>query len=129
MAQSAPPGATVYRLSLAKLLTIHIALCFVMVGFVTLPVALLRRSKTRLVVTDRNLSFTTGVTSVTTNAIPLTRVDNVHTERSVWDRMFGCGTLVVSAGGGTPTRITNLANVDKARADIEARTDAAHAHG
>lgn len=119
------PAQSVYRPSLAKLLTVHGLLCFVAIGFYTLPVALLRRLKTRLVVSSTMLSYQSGVASVSRNDIPIVRVDNVAVERSVWDQVFGCGTLVVSAGGGEPTRC-NVGHIERALADVEARVRAAH---
>lgn len=126
MAQSAPPPA-VYHQSLARILTVHIPLCFILIGFYTLPVALLRRSKTRLELTDTMVRYTSGVMATTSNDIPLVRIDNLNVERSLWDRLYRTGTLVISAGGGTPTRIADLEHVEQARADLQARVAQVHA--
>lgn len=118
---------SVYYESLGKILTVHIPLCMVMVGFWTLPKALVRRSRTKLIVSDQMVSYETGYVSITRNDIPLTRIDNINIERSGMDRMFGAGSLIVFAGGGVPTRFENLGEIERVQADIQGRIAAAHA--
>lgn len=112
-------GESVYRESLGKLLTVHILLMFVFIGIITIWFALIHWRLNRLIVTDRMVSYKRGGRS--SNDIPVNRIDNIHVHRSLWDRMFGCGTLIISAGGGVPTAVKNLGNVEEARQDIEAR--------
>ncbi|HSS11549.1 MAG TPA: PH domain-containing protein [Acidimicrobiales bacterium] len=124
MSESVPRPDAEYRQSLPKLLTVNILLCFIIVGFYTLPVALLRRSKTKLVLTPRTVSYTTGVLTVTTSDLPLLWVTNVNTEQGMWDRTFGCGTLVIASNNGQTARYKDLENVEGARAELQARVAA-----
>ena len=50
-------------------------------------------------VTDRRLITRTGVITRTGRDIPLTRINDVASERGLTDRILGCGTLVVWSAG------------------------------
>lgn len=47
-------------------------------------------------VTDRRLLTRTGVITRRGHDIPLNRISDVSSDRGLLDRMFGCGTLIVS---------------------------------
>lgn len=75
----------------------------VVIGLVALALALwwvgrpfLRWMTTTYTVTNRRLITRTGVLSRRGRDIPLNRVTDVAYERGVWDRLLGCGTLVIS---------------------------------
>lgn len=57
---------------------------------------LLRWNSERYVVTTRRISHRTGVLNRRGRDIPLHRVNDISLEKSLLDRMLGCGTLVVS---------------------------------
>lgn len=59
-----------------------------------LPV--LRWQSERYVVTTRRIAHRTGLLNRRGRDIPLHRVNDLRTEKSLLDRVFGCGTLVVS---------------------------------
>ncbi|MCW2811000.1 MAG: hypothetical protein JWP61_1458 [Friedmanniella sp.] len=66
-------------------------------------VPFLRWRTTTYTVTDRRLITRRGVLAKTSLELPLNRINDVASERSLLDRMLGCGTLNVStaAEGGT----------------------------
>lgn len=49
--------------------------------------------------TNRRLITRRGVITRTGRDIPLTRINDVSTERGLLDRIFGCGTLVIESAG------------------------------
>lgn len=105
-------GETVYKEPLGGLLTLHILLCFLLVGFVTLPVALVRWSRRRLIVSDQALTLQRGARSRT---IPINRIDNINVQRPGGR----AGTLLISAGG-VPTAV-KVARAEQAHEDIQQR--------
>lgn len=50
-------------------------------------------------ITNRRLITRRGVITRTGRDIPLTRINDVSTERGLLDRIFGCGTLVIESAG------------------------------
>jgi uncharacterized membrane protein YdbT with pleckstrin-like domain len=56
---------------------------------------------TNYTVTDRRLTTHSGVLSRTGHDIPLPRISDVSYEKGLVDRIFGCGTLVVSDASET----------------------------
>lgn len=50
-------------------------------------------------ITNRRLITRRGVLTRTGRDIPLTRINDVSTERGLLDRIFGCGTLVIESAG------------------------------
>ena len=61
-------------------------------------VPFLRWLTTTHTVTDRRYVTRSGVLAREGRTVPLDRVTGIDVERSVLDRLFGCGTLVVSDG-------------------------------
>lgn len=103
---------TVYRGPLGGLLTAHILLCFLVVGFITLPMALIRWFHRRLIVSDQAVSLQRGSR---TNTIPINQIDSINVQRP----RGRAGTLLISAGG-VPTAF-RVARARRARQDIERR--------
>ncbi len=50
-------------------------------------------------ITDRRLGHRAGVVRKTGRDLPLVRVADVSYDRSLWDRVFRCGTLIVQTAG------------------------------
>lgn len=50
-------------------------------------------------ITDRRLAHRAGVIRKTGRDLPLNRVADVSYDRSLWDRIFRCGTLIVQTAG------------------------------
>lgn len=121
----APLPTKVYRQSLLEVLVVHGALCFVGIGIITLPFGLVRWFRTSVQITEREVILKTGTLSTTRNDIPLARVDSVRLERPAWQRVFGAGVLIVSAGGGDPIKVGSLRGVEDARRVLQDRADTA----
>jgi uncharacterized membrane protein YdbT with pleckstrin-like domain len=74
---------------------------------------------TRYVVTDRRVLMRNGVLSRTGRDVPLTRVNDVSFIRTVVERMFGSGTLIIeSAGERGQVSLTDVPHVETVQRDI-----------
>lgn len=62
--------------------------------FVVIPIW--RWNTTRYVVTNRRISHRSGILTKRGRDIPLYRVNDIGLEKGPVDRLFGCGTLVIS---------------------------------
>lgn len=69
---------------------------------VGVAVPLLRWRTTSYTVTTRRLSLRSGIVTRTGRDIPLYRINDVSYEKGPLDRVFGCGTLVVSDATDKP---------------------------
>jgi uncharacterized membrane protein YdbT with pleckstrin-like domain len=74
---------------------------------------------TRYVVTDRRVIMRHGVLARTGRDIPLTRVNDVSFARTLLERVFGSGTLVIeSAGDRGQVTLTDVPHVESVQRDI-----------
>jgi uncharacterized membrane protein YdbT with pleckstrin-like domain len=74
---------------------------------------------TRYVVTNRRVLMRNGVLSRHGRDVPLTRVNDVSFRRTVVERMFGSGTLIVeSAGDRGQVILTDVPQVEAVQRDI-----------
>jgi uncharacterized membrane protein YdbT with pleckstrin-like domain len=74
---------------------------------------------TRYVVTDRRVLMRNGVLSRTGRDVPLTRVNDVSFSRTVIERLFGSGTLVIeSAGDRGQVSLKDVPQVETVQRDI-----------
>ncbi|HEX3897718.1 MAG TPA: PH domain-containing protein [Mycobacteriales bacterium] len=74
---------------------------------------------TRYVITDRRVLMRHGVLSRNGRDVPLTRVNDVSFNRSVVERMFGSGTLVIeSAGDRGQVSLSDVPHVEEVQRDI-----------
>lgn len=58
----------------------------------------LRWVNTTYIITNQRVSLRTGIFTHTGRDIPLYRINDVTFEKQLTDRIFGCGTLVISDG-------------------------------
>lgn len=79
-------------------------------------VPLVRWRSTHLVVTNHRLLVREGVFSRQGIDVPIHRVDSVRTRRTLGERLAGCGTLLVDAGGEDPMRFAEVPDVERAQA-------------
>lgn len=80
---------------------------------------------TRIVLTTRRLVVRTGVVTRRGRDVPLARINDVSFTRSVTDRVFGCGTLVVeSAGERGQLVLDDVPHVERLQLALHARMDA-----
>jgi uncharacterized membrane protein YdbT with pleckstrin-like domain len=74
---------------------------------------------TRYVVTDRRVLMRNGVLARKGRDVPLTRVNDVSFERTVIERLFGSGTLVIeSAGDRGQVALKDVPHVETVQRDI-----------
>jgi uncharacterized membrane protein YdbT with pleckstrin-like domain len=74
---------------------------------------------TRYVVTNRRVLMRNGVLSRTGRDVPLTRVNDVSFKRSMVERIFGSGTLIVeSAGDRGQVQLKDVPHVEAVQRDI-----------
>lgn len=79
-------------------------------------VPIVRWRSTHLVVTNHRLLVREGVFSRSGIDVPIHRVDSVRTRRTLGERLAGCGTLLVDAGGEEPMRFAGVPDVERAQA-------------
>jgi uncharacterized membrane protein YdbT with pleckstrin-like domain len=84
-------SAAVERLALAVVAIV------VLMWFLVYPILVWRT--TRYEVTTKRLQVRTGVIARNGRDIPLSRISDVQFRKSLLDRIFGCGTLVVESPG------------------------------
>jgi len=97
--------------STATYVIVGIALLAVLVLFV---VPLLKWRTTHFVVTSERVVMRSGVLGRQGRDIPLTRINDVSFHHSFFERVLGCGTLVVeSAGERGQVTLTDIPRVEK----------------
>lgn len=64
-------------------------------------------------VTDRRIITRRGILNKTGHDLPLRRINNVNYERSLIDRILGCGTLVLETAAGQPLVLHDLPRVER----------------
>jgi uncharacterized membrane protein YdbT with pleckstrin-like domain len=79
----------------------------------------LRWLTTTYTVTNRRLITRSGVLSRRGRDIPLNRITDVAYERGLWDRLLGCGTLVVSdASEHGRVRLHDIPHVERVHLEL-----------
>lgn len=61
--------------------------------------------------TNRRIMTRSGVFNRTGHDLSLSRINDVETQRSLVDRMFGCGTLQLSTAAGVPLELPDVPDV------------------
>jgi uncharacterized membrane protein YdbT with pleckstrin-like domain len=109
-ATSVPDGA---HAGLWRLLTWLVALV-VLLRLVVVP--FLRWWTTTYTFTDRRLITRTGILSRSGHDVPMNRISDISYEKSLLDRVLGCGTLVVSDASETGrVELTDIPRVEEAQ--------------
>lgn len=85
----------------ALLTWVALGLAVVAAGVWVAP-PLLRWMTTDYTVTTKRIAMRSGIVTRSGRDIPLYRINDVSSEKDVVDRMFGCGTLVVSDASDGP---------------------------
>ncbi len=78
----------------------------------------LRWLTTTYTVTDRRIITRRGILNKTGHDLPLRRINNVNYQRSLTDRMLGCGTLVLETAAGQPLALHDLPRVERVHVTI-----------
>ena len=82
---------------------------------VLIPVALvpwMRWVTSTYTITNRRIITRTGIFNKRGNDIPLIKISNVSYERSIVDRLFGCGTLILQTSAEVPLLLDDIPNVE-----------------
>lgn len=82
----------------------------------TTVVPFARWRSTHLVVTNHRLLVREGVFARSGIDVPIGRVESVRTRRSLAERLAGCGTLIVDAGGDAPMQMRDVPGVERVQA-------------
>lgn len=89
-----------------------VALYAVLVVWIVL-VPFLRWLTSTYTLTDRRIVTRKGILNKTGHDLPLRRINNVNHERSLTDRMLGCGTLILETAAGKPLVLPDVPQVEK----------------
>ena len=76
-------------------------------------VPFLRWNTTTYTMTDRRIITRRGILSKTGHDLPLRRINNVSYERSMLDRVLGCGSLVFTTAAETPVTLPDVPDVER----------------
>ncbi|MGH3411877.1 MAG: PH domain-containing protein [Marmoricola sp.] len=113
-------GVAAYLSTLAHgvwLIVVWAVAVVLVVVFVLPPV--LRWLGATYTVTDRRLITRTGVLTRRGHDIALNRISDASSERSITDRMFGCGTLVVAdASTDGEVRLPDVPDVERVQLQL-----------
>lgn len=75
-------------------------------------VPFLRWLTTTYTITDRRIITRRGIINKSGHDLPLTRINNVAYERSLLDRILGCGTLVLTTAAEAPVTLHDIPDVE-----------------
>lgn len=77
-------------------------------------VPFLRWRTTTYTITNRRLITRTGILNKTGKDLPLIRINDVSYERSLTDRMLGCGSLIIQTAGENSTiKLDDVPDVER----------------
>ncbi|MGA4508342.1 PH domain-containing protein [Propionibacteriaceae bacterium G1746] len=82
-----------------------------LVALVLVPFA--RWNTTTYTMTNRRIITRKGVFNKVGHDLPLRRINNVSYERSLTDRMLGCGSLVFTTAAETPVTLPDVPDVER----------------
>ncbi|AXE38266.1 PH domain-containing protein [Acidipropionibacterium virtanenii] len=78
----------------------------------------LRWLTTTYTVTTRRIITRRGIFTRTGHDLPLTRINDVSYERSLLDRMLGCGTLVLTTAADAPVTLSDVPHVEQVHLEM-----------
>ncbi|MCI5825093.1 MAG: PH domain-containing protein [Arcanobacterium sp.] len=73
---------------------------------------------TTFTITNRRIITRTGVLNKRGHDIPLSRISNVAYDRSLLDRIFGCGTLVLETSADSPLSLHDIPHVEQVHVEL-----------
>lgn len=83
----------------------------IVIGWVVLPY--LRWLTTTYTLTNRRIITRRGIVNKTGHDLPLSRINNVAYDRSLLDRMLGCGTLQLTTAAEAPVCLHDIPDVER----------------
>ncbi len=114
-------GATAYGLSI----TTEPVLRYVIIGVAVLLLVIftvipfLRWRTTHFVITSHRVLVRRGILSRSGRDVPLTRINDVSFEHSFFERLLGCGTLVIeSAGERGQVSLEDVPRVERVQGEL-----------
>lgn len=91
-----------------------LALALIVASAIWVLIRYLKWATTNFVITSDRVIFREGVVAKSGIEIPLERVNSVHFNQSVFERMIGAGDLLIESGAeGGQQRFTDVHNPDK----------------
>ncbi|MHA6511209.1 PH domain-containing protein [Tessaracoccus sp. Z1128] len=96
---------------------VAIAVALVLFLFLVL-IPFLRWITSSYTITDRRIITRHGIINKLGHDLPLRRINNVNYERSLTDRMLGCGTLILETAAGQPLRLPDVPDVERVHVTI-----------
>lgn len=64
-------------------------------------------------ITNRRIITRKGILNRTGHDLPIRSINNVNYELSFWDRVFGCGTLILETAAEKPLHLPDVPRVEK----------------
>jgi len=117
-------GVAAYLASLVSEQSWHVAawiaiaaVAVVLVGWLTV-IPLIRWRTTHFVVTTQRVLVREGVLSRTGIDIPLSRINSVQFRHSFFQRLLGCGTLVVESASDEPLEFDDIPQVERVHSTL-----------
>ena len=102
----------------------YLALLLLIAAIVLLVLRYLKWATTNFVITSDRLIFRSGVVAKSGIEIPLERVNTVHFNQSVFERLVGAGDLVIESGGEDgQQRFTDIRNPDRVQREIHTQME------
>lgn len=105
----------------------YAAIAVFLVLFVWLVlIPFLRWRTSTYTITDRRIITRKGIVNKVGHDLPLRRINNVNYERSLTDRMLGCGTLILETAAGQPLTLPDVPQVERVHVRITELLFAVH---
>lgn len=82
----------------------------VLLGLFLLCKSYLKMRSSEFSVTDKRVLIKVGILKTQSLETMLTKVEGIHVEQGLVDKMFNCGTIVVKGTGGTNNKFAGIDN-------------------
>ncbi len=96
----------------------------IVMGVVSVILAILKRNATEMAVTNRRILIKTGILSRRSIELLLSRVESILITESFMGRMLGYGSVVVRGTGGTPEPFDYIARPKEFRRCVQEQIEA-----
>jgi len=94
------------------------------VAFVIVVAAMVKRSAVEMAVTNRRVIIKTGLASRRSLEIMLAKVESIGVVEPTMGRILGYGTLTIHGTGGTPEPFSRIAHPSEFRREVQQQIDA-----
>ncbi|HVJ04778.1 MAG TPA: PH domain-containing protein [Candidatus Saccharimonadales bacterium] len=91
----------------------------VLLGSITLGIAIVRRNATEVAVTNKRIIIKIGFLTKRTIELFLSKVESVEVEQTLTGRMMGFGSITVRGTGGTNEPFSHIANPLEFRRQVQ----------